>query len=151
MSNELATTNTVDPFAALAAIGATEGKSSILKFAKGQWLVGETEMNNVAMTADVANLAVGWRKWVDGRMVDSDMGIVALGFTAKDRGELDDQERSSWPLNKPGERSDPWQFCYMLHLSDEDGNNYTFPAVSWGARRAIGWRRHTPSGGATRS
>jgi hypothetical protein len=82
----------------------------------------------------------GWRKWVDSKIVDSNVGFVAdRSFQPKERNELDDTDSDSWPLNTRGERNDPWQYGYYLRLSDEDGGDvYAWAATSDGARKAIG-------------
>jgi hypothetical protein len=127
--------NSVDPFEKIAQ---DEGSGELLKFSKGEWLAGETVLNGVKMTAEMGSLAIGSRKWVDGKIVAADLGLVASGFEPKTRDQLDDLDQSKWPLNSRGERTDPWQFGYYLCLTDSDGRTYIWPATSSGARRAVG-------------
>lgn len=84
------------------------------------------------------NLAVGWRKWRDAKIVGVDVGYACDNFVPKKREELDDTDEASWPKNSRGEANDPWQFGYYLRLTDDDGNIYSWTAASSGARRAIG-------------
>jgi len=133
--------NTKDETVYFARVGATEGGDSAVKFSKdAQWLAGQEEvnLNGARMLADMAGLSIGWRKWIDGKIVDADIGYIAGGFEPKARSELDDLEQETWPVDSRGERNDPWQYAYFLKLVDENGQGYTWAAGSHGARRAIG-------------
>ncbi len=138
MNNSIVTPN---PYTTFERIAAEESARRIIKFTKdGHWVAGadEDDLDGVEMLADMANLMVGWRKWVDGKIVDLDVGFVATGFVSKERDELNDANKDAWPKNAKGEATDPWQFGYYLQLSDEDGQTYTWAATSDGARQAIG-------------
>jgi len=132
---------TKDEFANFSRLAAEEGGGRILKFTKdGHWITGQDEINldGATMLADMAGLAVGWRKWGNGEIVDAAIGYVSTGFKPKDRGDLDDFEEAAWTINSHGEKKDPWQFGYFLKLSDENGQGYTWAAGSNGAKRTIG-------------
>src|SRR5271155_2720131 len=129
MNTQLATTGNIDPFAHLAKVAHAESGGAILKFTKGEWSSGDKPLNGSVLLADMAGLAVGWRKWCDGRIAASNVGLVAEGFQPANRDELSDTDQADWPFNKNGERADPWQFGYYLRLTDEDGNGYSWPAI----------------------
>ena len=95
-------------------------------------------MSGQTLLADVVHLVVGWRKWVDSKVTETDIGFVAEGFFPKSREELDDNDERNWPLNKSGQRQDPWQFGYTLRLTSSDGQSYIYHATSYGAKGAIG-------------
>jgi hypothetical protein len=126
---------------AFARIGAQENRGQILKFGKsGNWTAGvdDEPMDGVELLADVANLAVGHRKWVDGAITETNMGFVAQNFQPKERHELGDTDESQWPLDNSGKRKDPWQFGYTLRLVGEDETVYVYSASSFGGKAAIG-------------
>ena len=136
--NSLTVTN---PYSAFEKVAAEEGGGRVIKFSKeGHWIVGieEEKHDGEKMLADVADLTVGWRKWMDGRIVDANIGFVSAGFQPKAREELDDVDETSWPKNSRGESNDPWQFGYYIQLFDEDGQAFTWSATSAGAKRAVG-------------
>jgi hypothetical protein len=132
-----------DAYAAFARVGAEEnqGLGKILKMAKdGNWFAGPEEepMTGAVLLADMHNLLVGWRKWVDGKVEASDVGRIMEGFVVKRREELGDDDRELWPFNKSGVQADPWQFGYTLRLASEDGEIYLYNATSFGGKGAIG-------------
>jgi hypothetical protein len=127
-----------DPYAHLAKVAAEESGGAILKFAKGDWPSNDDVLNGATMLADVAGLMIGWRKWVDSKIVDANIGYVADGFVPKNRKELGDLDAAEWPTNKSGERPDPWQYGLFLRLAADDGQVYTWSATSSGAKRAVG-------------
>jgi hypothetical protein len=141
MSNDLVVKDE-DAYAAFARVGSEESPAGqILKMAKdGHWLAGQAEESktDAILLADMANLAVGWRKWVDGKIEISDVGRVAEGFAPKRREDLGDEDEDLWPLNKSAVKTDPWQFGYTLRLVGEDGQVYVYNATSFGGRGAIG-------------
>jgi hypothetical protein len=130
-----------DGFSAFARIAQQENRGQILKFGKsGNWTAGvdDDPMDGAELLADVANLGVGWRKWVDGAITNTDLGLIAQNFRPKERHELDDTNESQWPLDNSGKRKDPWQFSYILRLVGEDGTSYVYSASSFGGKAAIG-------------
>ena len=142
MSNDIALVDGTDNFGAFAKIASQESRSGqMLKMGKdGTWTAGASDeaMTGERLLADVIHLVVGWRKWVDNKVVDTDMGFVAEGFTPKSREELDDNDTELWIFNKSGQRQDPWQFGYTLRLTSSDGQSYIYNATSYGAKGATG-------------
>jgi hypothetical protein len=123
--NNIAIVDGTDNFGAFAKIASQESRSGqMLKMGKdGTWTVGAQDepMSGETLLADVVHLVVGWRKWVDAKVTDTDMGFVAEGFVPKSREELGDTDAKSWPLNKSGQPQDPWQLGYTLRLTSSDG------------------------------
>jgi hypothetical protein len=122
-------------------IAAEETGGRIIKFSKdGHWIAGldEENLDGCKMLADMDNLAVGWRKWKDSKIVANDVGFVRDNFIPKERNELDEVNEATWPKNNSGLPNDPWQWAYYLRFIDEDGNIYMWTASSSGARRCIG-------------
>jgi hypothetical protein len=133
-----------DPFMALAlSLERPDMDGEILKFNRGRWSAGkdgERRMDGVKLVACVDGLTWGWRKWVDKRIVDQRLGLIANGSKPHIRAELGDMDEDLWPLNSRGEANDPWQFGFFLQLLDlEDrSKKFVWPATSFGARKEIG-------------
>src|SRR5262245_60963553 len=93
----------VDPFEAYAdAVSPRNIVGTLLKFSKGDYLVGE-EGKLVApgttFTANLDELLVGWVKWRDGKPVEHIMQRVADGVPPPKRNELGDQDASTWEVD----------------------------------------------------
>ena len=87
----------------------------------------------------MATLTIGWQNWVDGKPVDSDMGLLADNFRPKLRRELGDMDDSEWELDKDGKKKDPWQFTNMVVCRVIDGDTFfTFVTSSKGGVQAVG-------------
>jgi hypothetical protein len=109
-----------------------------LKFTKGDWIADDELMNTKQVTVDVEQMLTGWRKWMDGKIVDIDLGRVADGHVPKMRRDLGDTDPANWPLDGKGDRSDPWQFCHIVRAVDDEGATFIWAATSEGAKRALG-------------
>jgi hypothetical protein len=139
MNNELVTLPSAHSFDPFERIADEENTGTILKFAKGEWIAEDRVINGTRLIAEMDKLAIGWRKWIDGKIVDMNIGYAAEDFRPKARSELGDTDSNSWPLNTRGERNDPWQHGYYLRLSSEDGDEiYAWAATSFGARKEVG-------------
>jgi hypothetical protein len=117
----------------------------LLKFSKGDFLVGEDNDEVAEGTQYVANmdeLMVGWIKWSDSKPEEQIMGRVSEGYQAPKRSSLGDDDKSRWEVDEQGRERDPWQFSNYLILktpgeNDED-NLFTFTTSSRGGLNAIG-------------
>jgi hypothetical protein len=136
MNNSLTVQN--DPFEAFERVAQQETSGAILKYSKGDWEANGNIMNGAILTAHMSDLCHGWRKWVNAKIVESDIGFIRTGFVPKQRNDLDSFDESEWALNQNGERSDPWVWSYYLRFADENGAAYVWTASSVGARGAIG-------------
>jgi hypothetical protein len=114
----------------------------LLRFNKGDWLSGQDQEDvdlGTRLVANVAELMIGWNKWVGGAVEDMRMGRVCDGFQPPARSTLGDTDESEWETDDDGNPRDPWQRTNYLILKDEAGDQlYTFAASSKGSINAIG-------------
>lgn len=117
----------------------------LLKFSKGDYLVGEDNDEVEEGTQYVANmdeLMVGWIRWEDGKPTDQIMGRVSEGYQAPKRNTLGDDDKSKWEVDEQNRERDPWQFSNYLILKTpgESGDDslFTFTTSSRGGLNAIG-------------
>lgn len=114
----------------------------LLKFSKGDYLLGEDDEEVEEGTKLVANmdeLMVGWIRWEESKPTDQIMGRVAEGYQAPRRNELGDDDKSRWEVDDQGRERDPWQFSNYLILKAEEGDElFTFATSSRGGLNAIG-------------
>lgn len=117
----------------------------LLKFSKGDFLVGESNDEVEEGTQYVANmdeLMVGWIRWEDSKPTDQIMGRVSEGYQAPKRNSLGDDDKSKWEVDEQGRERDPWQFSNYLILKTpgESGDDalFTFTTSSRGGLNAIG-------------
>jgi hypothetical protein len=80
--------------------GSARSRSSgkLLKFSKGDYLVGEDNDEVEEGTQYVANmdeLMVGWIRWADGKPEDQIMGRVSEGYQPPKRNTLGDDDKTS--------------------------------------------------------
>jgi hypothetical protein len=150
MSNQIATINrstnltpatNVSPWreAVNDEIGANFG--TFLKFAKGDWLLGEEGKKVPADARFIANLHEyyrGWVRWWEGKPTEHLIGRVVDRFRVPPREELGDLDESKWETEPNGARRDPYaRTCYlaMRDLSNEE--IVCFTSSSDGGRRAV--------------
>lgn len=127
---------------------ATNIVGKLLRFSKGDWLVGkdgEEMEENTELVADMAELYIGWIKWVDNKPERVIMGRVFDGYKRPERNTLGDLDKEEWELNDRGEPSDPWrqtaQFILRtpkLTAPPEDEDLFTFVTTSHGGLNAVG-------------
>jgi len=117
----------------------------LLKFSKGDYLVGENNDEVEEGTQYVANmdeLMVGWIKWADSKPEEQIMGRVSEGYQPPKRGSLGDEDKSRWETDEQGRERDPWQFSNYLILKTPGENDvdnlFTFTTSSRGGLNAIG-------------
>ena len=111
----------------------------LLKFVKGKWLIGDDDVStDRQFIAHAHQLAHGWVKFSDRKVVEQRVGIVAEGFQMADRDELGDTDTSQWEI-EDGKPKDPWVKQYYLPVEDADtGELLTFVTGSQGGNSAIG-------------
>jgi len=117
----------------------------LLKFSKGDFLMGEDNEEVAVGTQLIANmdeLMVGWIRWADSKPTEQIMGRVAEGYQPPRRNELGDDDKSRWEVDEQGRERDPWQFSNYLIMKTpgEDGEDslFTFTTSSRGGLNAIG-------------
>ncbi|MCK1671072.1 hypothetical protein [Bradyrhizobium sp. 150] len=140
-----------DPFAEYAnSMGGSRIVGSLLKFSKGDYLVGQNGdimQEGTQLAVNMNELITGWIKWKDKKPVDTIMGKLfdpetRKSFQPPKRDALGDLDETTWEVDKDGNAQDPWQFTnYLLMkvpgLDDQDAL-FTFAASGKGSLGAIG-------------
>jgi hypothetical protein len=114
---------------------------TLLKFVKGDWLIGE-EQEPVAPTATfIVNMEEywrGWIKWLDKEPVDHRIGRVVDRHRVHLREELGDLDQSRWETDANGVPRDPWQrVSYLVMRNTSNDDIVTFTSTSDGGRKAV--------------
>jgi hypothetical protein len=112
----------------------------LLKFVKGQWMVGDDVVpENVEYVAHVDQIVRGWVRFEDGKVIDRAIGKLADGYKPLQREELPDNDPKSWTeKDAKGEPRDPWVAQWFLPLiALETGDFATFVTGSKGGVAAI--------------
>jgi hypothetical protein len=119
----------------------------LLKFSKGDYLVGEhnAEMKiGTELVANMDELMVGWIRWEDNKPVEQIMGRLADGYQPMKREELRHEDKSLWEVDEvTKEPRDPWQFSNYLIMKtpgedDPDDALFTFATASKGGIGGVG-------------
>jgi hypothetical protein len=122
-------------------------RGSLLKFAKGDWLMGQDEEEVKAGRQFVVvmnELQIGWIKWSDNKPVAQILGKLVDGFVPPKREELGDHDETLWDTDSQGKERDPWQFTNVSLLrnpgtSGADENDiFTFSTSSRGGINCVG-------------
>jgi hypothetical protein len=132
-------TNPFVDYGATVTARSTVGK--ILRFAKGDYVLGEEGREVKAgslLAVNMAELAIGWVHWRDGKPVETTMGRVADRYVPPSRREMGDMDQALWDHDRHGRPRDPVVLThYMLCMNDE-GELLTFVTSSRGGFSAIG-------------
>jgi hypothetical protein len=123
-----------------AAAKASTGIGKLLKFAKGHYETGDDEIKlGTELIAHVDQIAHGWVKFVDGKLVDQHIVKIADRRPLPERDGLGDLDQSKWEPDAKGERRDCWVLQWYLPLSDmANCDLLTFITASHGGVSAIG-------------
>jgi hypothetical protein len=120
-------------------VGASFG--TFLKFAKGDWLLGEEGREVPAQTRFVANMEEyyrGWVRWWDGKPTDHLIGRVVDRHQVTKSEELGDLDESKWETEGNGARRDPWAKTVYLAMRDVGSDEIIcFTSSSDGGRKAV--------------
>jgi hypothetical protein len=95
---------------------------ALIKFNKGEWTAGDDVINGERRIAHIDQLARGWIKFKDGKVVDRRIGKVVDGFVMPKREELGDNNEAEWNTDAAGNPRDPWVQQYFLPLCDPTTN-----------------------------
>ena len=123
---------------AAAEAGSEFGK--LLKFNKGEWLIGEdTVSEGTEYIAFIDEVARGWIKFEDKSVTDRRIVKVAAGHPPK-REELGDTDSSQWEIGDDGKPRDPYVFQWLLPMSpvEAEGDLTVYATASKGGIGAIG-------------
>jgi hypothetical protein len=115
------------------------GLGKILKFKKGNYLIGDDEIPLGTKFIVHTNAWVKmWIKFVNNKVADRKVYRVALGEKPPVREELDDLDKTLWPDGIDGEPADPWTLQYMMPFENiSSGEIVIFTTPSKGGRRAV--------------
>ena len=132
----------LNPFEELAHETNTLIKGTKITFDHGDYPFGESRdlmQIGTEMVVIVPSYYRGFQKWIDGKLVNANMGYVADGKKMPDETSLPDRDPAMWPLDeKTREPKDPWQRCYaVLMVRKSDDELFTFVSGSWGACKAL--------------
>jgi hypothetical protein len=120
-------------------VGANFG--TFLKFAKGDWILGEEGKKVSADARFVANMDEyyrGWVGWWGGKPTDHLIGRVVDRHHIPAREELGDTDESKWETEPSGARRDPWARTVYLVLRDGSNDEIVcFTSSSDGGRKAV--------------
>jgi hypothetical protein len=140
-STAIAPATNVSPFreAVNDEIGANFG--AFLKFAKGDWLLGEEGKKVPVEARFVANMHEyyrGWVRWWGGKPTDHLIGRVIDRHRVPPREELGDMDESKWEVEPNGARRDPWaKTCYLALRDVSNDEICCFTSSSDGGRKAV--------------
>ena len=114
----------------------------LLKYVKGDWERGPDRVPvppGETFIAVMGTTTTGHLKWVDGKVVDHKMGLVADGFIPVPRRDLDDYDSKSWKVDNDGNLVDPWQLTTLLVLISqaEPHEVFTFSTPTEGGQSAV--------------
>ena len=95
--------------------------------------------SSLSFVAVMDTVTIGHIKWVGGKPVDHRMGLVADGFHAVHRNDLDDLDSKNWETDENGARIDPWQKTALLVLASPAAPHdlHTFSTSTVGGHGAV--------------
>jgi hypothetical protein len=104
----------------------------------GAWTRNKEPISpTVPFLCNLREIAVGWVKFGDGKIVDRHVGRVVDGYQRQPRDALPDRDERNW-LTRNGVREDPWKsVTYLPMRSSEDGRSVAYGPWSDSGRRAI--------------
>ena len=118
-----------------------EGDYVFFNGQSGKWTRGpdkEPIGATVPFLCNMHEISVGWIKFVDGKIADRQIGRIIDGYVRPPRETLGDLEQRHWPLNRRGEREDPWKkVTYLPMRCMADDEPVVYGPFSDTARRAI--------------
>jgi hypothetical protein len=107
----------------------------------GKWSRGsdkEPINATVPFLCNMHEIHIGWLKFVPDSKPERKIGRIVDGYVRPAREALDDLEEQYWPVNRRGDREDPWKrVTYLPMRCMEDGAPVVYGPFSDTARRAI--------------
>jgi hypothetical protein len=148
MSNELATvrsstalTPQVSAYREAVSDEVGAGFGTFLKFAKGDWTLGEEGKEVPTQARFIANMEEwyrGWVRWWDGKPTDHQIGRVIDRHLVPPRETLGDLDETQWETEANGARRDPWSKTTYLAMRDMATDEIIcFTSSSDGGRKAV--------------
>jgi hypothetical protein len=123
---------------------------TLLKFSKGDYLVGQNGdlmQEGTELAANLLGMKTGWIKWHEKKPVEQIMGLFIHTFGKEPkfkmptRKELGDLDEALWETDKDGKPQDPWQETtyLVLKVPGVEGVEglFTMPISSKSGKNAI--------------
>jgi hypothetical protein len=143
-TNVPAVTSGVNALAAidtsLAEADSRTGYGKLLKFSRGQYLLGadgDVIAKNTVVTAGCDLTLVGFVRWEDGQPVEHKLLPVTSGGPFYRRVDLGFHDKEAWEKNSAGEARDPWQEQILLPMMNADGEINTFVTGSVTGKKSV--------------
>jgi hypothetical protein len=122
-------------------LGSAFFTGSLLRFVKGEFLLGQTKKVLRPKTLLLANLDEwyrGWNKWRGSNIVDRRIGRASDHFVVPAREELRDVDPAGWERDGRGEPRDPWERVVYLGMRDPStGEPVVFTSASQGGCKGV--------------
>ena len=127
-----------NPWLEAAAEGGNE-TGRLLKFVKGEWVVGDDVLKSgTEFVAHIDQMVRGYVKFADGKVVERRIGRIADNFKPPSREELGDTHPKSWEKDADGKSRDPWvQQWFLPLIGVESGELITYVTGSKGGIDAV--------------
>jgi hypothetical protein len=112
----------------------------LVKFSKGEYLIGETGeplAEGTIVTANIDAMLVGWVRWSANKPIEHIMALVTDVRTLPKRADLGDTDQGMWEVDSNGKPRDPLQFTNYVPMMDEADNLLTFATSSRGGLSAV--------------
>lgn len=110
----------------------------IVKFEKGDWLLGQEKEDvpgGTLVAVNMGGIEWGWVRWDNGKPTDRRMGAINAGYRPEGRQTLGDNEPSMWARDDDGKPRDPWQQMIEIPVRELAGERREL-LLSGGSR---GW------------
>jgi hypothetical protein len=122
-------------------LGSAFFTGSLLRFVKGEFLLGQSKQLIGPKTLLLANLDEwyrGWNKWREGKVIDRRIGRVSDRFVVPAREELGDLDPAGWERDSRGEPGDPWaRVVYLGMRNPSSAEPVVFTSASQGGSKAV--------------
>jgi hypothetical protein len=138
MTTDIATNDDVLSAFAAAANELSTSTKPIVKFSKGDWLLGQDgeELKVGSRFAlNMLDAERGWIRWRDGKPVERRMARIAARAPIPARYELGHEDESLWERDGDDRPRDPWQLMLEIPARELDGERREV-VLSGGSR---GW------------
>ena len=116
-------------------------KGTFLTFKNGEFLFGQEGASiplGTRMVANMKGFRVGWRRWMDNKVMDDLTELLSDMIPQQPRSALGDMDNQMWERDNQGKARDPWQFTNILELVDDQGEIFIYSTASKGGINALG-------------
>jgi hypothetical protein len=116
-------------------------RGTFLTFKNGEFLYGQEGASiplGTRMVANMKGFRVGWRRWMDNKVMDDLTELLSDMIPQQPRSALGDMDSQMWERDLQGKARDPWQFTNILELVDEQGEIFIYSTGAKGGINALG-------------